>query len=139
MPSSSRSLWRTRRNSLQNDEDSALKNEIEKLQGDLSAQESTVDWLQKEVPRVQQLLEEKDRDGDALRQRISLEAQEMIKKELARLDRLDQSEKNMELTNNIEGLEANRKQLENIIDLKTNELMRSNQLFRKCRPNRNNS
>jgi len=39
--------------------------------------------------------------------------------------------KNMELTNSIEGLEANRKQLKNIIDLKTNELMKSNQIIQK--------
>ncbi|KYN18753.1 PREDICTED: kinesin-like protein KIN-7I [Trachymyrmex cornetzi] len=39
--------------------------------------------------------------------------------------------KNMELTNSIEGLEVNRKQLKNIIDLKSNELMKSNQINQK--------
>lgn len=39
--------------------------------------------------------------------------------------------KNMELTNNIEGLEANEKQLKNIIDLKTNELMKNHQIVQK--------
>ncbi|KYN37073.1 Centromere-associated protein E [Trachymyrmex septentrionalis] len=39
--------------------------------------------------------------------------------------------KNMELTNSIEGLEANQKQLKNIIDLKSNDLMKSNQINQK--------
>lgn len=39
--------------------------------------------------------------------------------------------KNMELTGNIEGLEANQKQLKNIIDLKNNELMKNNQIIQK--------
>ncbi|KYN29939.1 PREDICTED: kinesin-related protein 4-like [Trachymyrmex cornetzi] len=39
--------------------------------------------------------------------------------------------KNMELSNSIEGLEVNRKQLKNIIDLKSNELMKSNQINQK--------
>ncbi|KYQ46666.1 Centromere-associated protein E [Trachymyrmex zeteki] len=39
--------------------------------------------------------------------------------------------KNMELTNSIEGLEANQKQLKNITDLKSNELMKSNQISQK--------
>lgn len=39
--------------------------------------------------------------------------------------------KNMELTSNIEGLEANQKQLKNIIDLKNNELMKNNQIIQK--------
>lgn len=39
--------------------------------------------------------------------------------------------KNMELTSNIEGLEANEKQLKNIIDLKNNELMKNNQIIQK--------
>ncbi|EZA59853.1 Centromere-associated protein E [Ooceraea biroi] len=162
-----------------------LENEIEKLQGDLSAQESAVDWLQKEVARVQQLLEERDRDRDALTEKISLleadycnvqtelrkyskidtengeavviaqkrqkQAQEMIKSKETEFQMKLKTEKeafnmrieeltctidsfktkNMEQTNNIEGLEANRKQLENIIDLKTSELMKSNQIIQK--------
>ncbi|KYN00256.1 Centromere-associated protein E [Cyphomyrmex costatus] len=39
--------------------------------------------------------------------------------------------KNMELTSNIEGLEANQKQLKNIIDLKSNELMKNHQIHQK--------
>lgn len=39
--------------------------------------------------------------------------------------------KNMELTNNIEGLEANQKQLKNIIDLKNNELVKNSQIIQK--------
>jgi len=39
--------------------------------------------------------------------------------------------KNLELTSNIEGLEANQKQLNNIIDLKNNELMKNNQIIQK--------
>lgn len=39
--------------------------------------------------------------------------------------------RNMELTNTIEGLEANQKQLKNIVDLKNNELMKSNQIVQK--------
>ena len=39
--------------------------------------------------------------------------------------------KNMELTNSIEGLEVNQKQLKNIIDLKSNDLMKSNQINQK--------
>ncbi|XP_036150593.1 putative leucine-rich repeat-containing protein DDB_G0290503 [Monomorium pharaonis] len=35
----------------------------------------------------------------------------------------------MELTSNIEGLEANQKQMKNIIDLKSNELMKNNQII----------
>jgi len=45
--------------------------------------------------------------------------------------------RNMELTSNIEGLEANQKQLKNIIDVKTNELMKNNKLFKRCRWKRN--
>ncbi|KAG5322828.1 CENPE protein, partial [Pseudoatta argentina] len=39
--------------------------------------------------------------------------------------------KNMELTNSIEGLEVNQKQLKNIIDLKSNDLMKNNQINQK--------
>lgn len=39
--------------------------------------------------------------------------------------------KNMELSSNIEGLMVNQKQLKNIIDLKTSELMKSNQIIQK--------
>lgn len=39
--------------------------------------------------------------------------------------------KNIELTGNIEGLEANQEQLKNIIDLKNNELMKSDQIMQK--------
>lgn len=39
--------------------------------------------------------------------------------------------KNMELTGNIEGLEANQEQLKNIIDLKNSDLMKGNQIMQK--------
>ncbi|KAG5323987.1 CENPE protein, partial [Acromyrmex heyeri] len=39
--------------------------------------------------------------------------------------------KNMELTNSIEGLEVNQKQLKNIIDLKSNDLIKNNQINQK--------
>lgn len=39
--------------------------------------------------------------------------------------------KNMELASNIEGLTINQKQLKNIIDMKTNELIKSNQIIQK--------
>lgn len=49
-----------------------LEGEIEKLQGDLSAREATIDSLQKDVTRVQQLLEENNHDRETLREKISL-------------------------------------------------------------------
>lgn len=49
-----------------------LEGEIEKLQGDLSNRENISDGLQKEVVRLQQLLEENNQDRDALRDKISL-------------------------------------------------------------------
>ncbi|XP_025073915.1 kinesin-related protein 4-like [Pogonomyrmex barbatus] len=41
--------------------------------------------------------------------------------------------KNMELMSNIEGLEANQKQLKNIIDLKSSEIMKNNQIIQTMR------
>ncbi|XP_032664688.1 kinesin-related protein 4 [Odontomachus brunneus] len=49
-----------------------LEGEIEKLQGDLSKRESISDGLQKEVARLQQLLEENNQDRYVLRNKISL-------------------------------------------------------------------
>lgn len=162
-----------------------LESEIEKLQGDLSVRESVIDGLQKEVTRLQQVLEESDCDRNALREKISLleadfsnvqielqkyskidirneeavviaqkrekQAQEAIKSKEAEFQMKLKTEKetynkrmedltctidslktkNMELTSNIEGLEANQKQLKNIIDLKTNEFMKSNQIVKR--------
>jgi len=162
-----------------------LESEIEKLQADLSAREAIIDSLQKEIARIQQLLEESNRDRDTLKEKINLleadfsnvqaelkkyskidieneeavviaqkrekQAQETIKSKEAEFQIKLKTEKeaynkriedlactidsfktkNMELMNSIEGLEANQKQLKNIIDLKTNELMKSNQIIQK--------
>lgn len=162
-----------------------LESEIEKLQGDLSEREKISNDFQKEVARLKELLEENNRDRNALREKISLlemdlnnlqvelnkyskidivneeaiiiaqkrekQAQETIKNKETEFQIKLKSEKevynrriedlvctvesfktkNMELTSNIEGLEANQKQLTNIIDLKTNELAKSHQIIQK--------
>jgi chromosome segregation ATPase len=162
-----------------------LESEIEKLQADLSAREAIIDGLQKEIARMQQLLEESNRERDTLKEKINLleadfsnvqaelkkyskidieneeaiviaqkrekQAQETIRSKEAEFQIKLKTEKeaynkriedlactidsfktkNMELTNSIEGLEANQKQMKNIIDLKTNELMKSNQIIQK--------
>ncbi|XP_070156906.1 kinesin-related protein 4 [Polyergus mexicanus] len=162
-----------------------LESEIEKLQGDLSQREAVSDRLQKEVARLEQLLEDNNRDRDTLKEKISLlemdlnnlqiefnkysnmgmvneevinsaqkrekQAQETIRNKEAEFQIKLRSEKeiytkriedlactieslktkNMELTGNIEGLEANQEQLKNIIDLKNNELMKNNQIIHK--------
>ncbi|EFN84609.1 Centromeric protein E [Harpegnathos saltator] len=162
-----------------------LESEIEKLQGDLSKRESISDGLQKEVARLQQLLDENGQDRNALKEKISLletdlsnlqvefdkyskngtmkeeaiinaqkrekQAQETVKNKEAEFEMKLKSEKeaynrrvedlactiesfktkNLELTGSIEGLTANQTQLKNIIDLKTNELIKSNQIIQK--------
>lgn len=162
-----------------------LESDIEKLQGDLSQRETVSNKLQKEVVRLEQLLEDNNRDRDMLKEKITLlemdlnniqiefnkyskmdtvneeviniaqkrerQAQEAIRNKEAEFQMKLKSEKeactkrieelvrtiesfktkNMELTGNIEGLEANQEQLKNIIDLKNNELMKSNQIIHK--------
>ncbi|XP_071554788.1 uncharacterized protein [Temnothorax nylanderi] len=162
-----------------------LECDIDKLQKDLSEREIASEGLQKEIARLEQLLEEGNRDREVLREKNSLleadlnnlqieynkyckidtvneeaitiaqkrekQAQEMIKNKETEFQMKLKSEKeahnkrledlmctiesfktkNMELTGNIEGLEANQKQLKNIIDLKNNELMKNNQIIQK--------
>ncbi|XP_077280881.1 uncharacterized protein LOC143907787 [Temnothorax americanus] len=162
-----------------------LECDIDKLQKDLSEREIASEGLQKEIARLEQLLEESNRDREVLREKNSLleadlnnlqieynkyckidtvneeaitiaqkrekQAQEMFKNKETEFQMKLKSEKeaynkrledltctiesfktkNMELTNNIEGLEANQKQLKNIIDLKNNELMKNNQIIQK--------
>ncbi|XP_036150579.1 kinesin-related protein 4-like [Monomorium pharaonis] len=160
-----------------------LECEIEKLQRDLSERESVSEGLQKEVAHLKHLLDESNRDREALGEKNSLleadlnnlqieytkyskidtvneeaiiiaqkrekQAQEMIRNKETEFQLKLKSEKdaynkriedlvctiesfktkNMELTSNIEGLEANQKQMKNIIDLKSNELMKNNQII----------
>ncbi|KAL6443574.1 hypothetical protein ACFW04_001608 [Cataglyphis niger] len=162
-----------------------LESEIEKLQGDLTQREAMSDGLQKEVARLEQLLEDNNSDRNTLKEKINLlemdlnnlqiefnkyckmdtvneeainiaqkrekQAQETIRNKEAEFQIKLRSEKeiytkriedlactieslktkNMELINNIEGLEANQEQLKNIIDLKNNELMKNNQIIHK--------
>ncbi|XP_072755819.1 uncharacterized protein Root [Anoplolepis gracilipes] len=161
-----------------------LESEIEKLQGDLSQREAVSDGLQKEIVRLEKLLEDNNRERDTLQEKNSLlemdlntqiefnkhskmdtvteeainiaqkrerQAQEAIKNKEAEFQIKLKSEKDtyckriedlsctieslktktMELTGNIEGLEANQEQLKNIIDLKNNELMKSDQIIKK--------
>lgn len=49
-----------------------LESEIEKLQGDLSQREAVSDGLQKEVARLEQLLEDNNSDRDTLKEKINL-------------------------------------------------------------------
>ncbi|KMQ97228.1 centromere-associated protein e [Lasius niger] len=49
-----------------------LESEIEKLQAELSQREATSDGLQKEVRRLEQLLQENNRERDTLREKINL-------------------------------------------------------------------
>lgn len=162
-----------------------LECEIEKLQRDLSEREIASEGLQKEIARLEHLLEEGNRNREALREKNSLletdfnnlqieynkyskidtvneeaifiaqkrerQAQETIKNIETEFQMKLKSEKeaynkriedlactielfktkNMELTNNIEGFEANQKQLKNIIDLKNNELLKNSQIIQK--------
>ncbi|XP_039304162.1 kinesin-related protein 4 [Solenopsis invicta] len=162
-----------------------LECEIDKLQKDLNERESASKELQKEIERLKHLLDESNRDREALGEKNSLleadlnnlqieynkyskidtvneeaiitaqkrekQAQEMIRNKETEFQTKLKSEKeaynkriedlactiesfktkNMELTSNIEGLEANQKQMKNIIDLKSNELIKNSQMIQK--------
>ncbi|XP_012217244.1 centromere-associated protein E-like isoform X2 [Linepithema humile] len=68
-----------------------LESEIEKLQGDLSERETASNKLQKELGHLEHLLQENNRDRDALREKISLLEMDLgnLQIELNRYSKID--------------------------------------------------
>lgn len=121
----------------------ALKEKISLLETDLSNLQSEFDKHTKH--------DSANEEAIIVAQRRERQAQEAIKNKEAEFQMKLKSEKdaynkrvedlactvesfkskNMELTSNIEGLTANENQLRNIVDLKTNELVKCNQIIQK--------
>jgi len=93
------------------------------------ANEEAIVIAQKREKQAQEMIKNKESEF----QRQLKSEKEMYNKQIEDLTCTIESfkTKNMELTNSIEGLEVNQKQLKNIIDLKSNDLMKSNQINQK--------
>ncbi|KAG5347931.1 CENPE protein, partial [Acromyrmex charruanus] len=94
-----------------------------------TATEEAIVIAQKREKQAQEMIKNKESEF----QRQLKSEKEAYNKQIEDLTCMIESfkTKNMELTNSIEGLEVNQKQLKNIIDLKSNDLMKNNQINQK--------